>query len=209
MTQEGQALPSPTPPENPPEPSPTSTSTEPPVDTHSDAAREKDDTEEKQEQQIKGGEDDVQEETHREGEESEGVKDEGGEGEMENSESTEEEHQQTKGEEERKDNEDVQQSADEELTNPQQPGRLVHHLYCYTHCIQLRWEQIINKMRKNHFTICVKTCTCIVFFCLFLTGFLKMMLELLLCIYNMLTSNSSLSVVSWHSTGLMCFTHIC
>lgn len=129
MTQEGQALPSSTPPENASEPGTTSSSADPPADTHGDAAedrpeaQEKDGAEEgKQEKQIEGEE----EETQTEGEENEGVKDEGEEGELKKD-SAEEEHKQTKGEEgEGKDNKGVQQSADEEPVNPQQPGRSVH-----------------------------------------------------------------------------------
>ncbi|XP_017275235.1 PH and SEC7 domain-containing protein 2 isoform X1 [Kryptolebias marmoratus] len=103
MTQEGQALPSPAPPENPSEPGAVgaAAATDPPAEPHSDAAEAQE--EGKPEAQIGGRE-----------EESEGVEDEGGEG----------EHQQAKGE----DDEGVQQAADGEPTNPQQPGRMANGL---------------------------------------------------------------------------------
>ncbi|XP_031714025.1 PH and SEC7 domain-containing protein 2 [Anarrhichthys ocellatus] len=89
MTQEGQALPSPTPPESPAEPSTTST-TDPPTETLSQAEQDKlgakDDIEEgRRQEEVREGEEEEEEaqgETHREGEEGrEEVKDEGGEGE--------------------------------------------------------------------------------------------------------------------------------
>ncbi|XP_075959557.1 PH and SEC7 domain-containing protein 2 isoform X2 [Anarhichas minor] len=89
MTQEGQALPSPTPPESPAEPSTTST-TDPPTETLSQAEQDKlgakDDIEEgRRQKEVREGEEEEEEaqgETHREGEEGrEEVKDEGGEGE--------------------------------------------------------------------------------------------------------------------------------
>ncbi|XP_040903551.1 PH and SEC7 domain-containing protein 2 isoform X2 [Toxotes jaculatrix] len=74
MTQEGQALPSPTPPENPVEPCTTNTATtEPPTETHSQAEQDKlgagakDETEEaKQQEEIREGDEEAQ--THGEGE---------------------------------------------------------------------------------------------------------------------------------------------
>lgn len=85
MTQEGQALPSPTPPENPVEPNTAASTTDPPTETHHQTEVDKlgapanDDTEEvKQQEEIREGEEEAQQETHREGEEKEG--DEGGEG---------------------------------------------------------------------------------------------------------------------------------
>ncbi|XP_054452974.1 PH and SEC7 domain-containing protein 2 isoform X1 [Anoplopoma fimbria] len=87
MTQEGQALPSPTPSESPAEPNTTTntTTTDPPAETHSQAELgAKDDREEgKQQEEIREGEEqEAQGETQREGEGREEVKDEGGEGEL-------------------------------------------------------------------------------------------------------------------------------
>ncbi|XP_070692612.1 PH and SEC7 domain-containing protein 2 [Pempheris klunzingeri] len=83
MTQEGQALPSPTPPENPLEPS--TAATDPPTETHTQAEQDKlvagakDEIEEgKQQEEIREGEEGAQ----GEGEGREEVKDEGGEGEL-------------------------------------------------------------------------------------------------------------------------------
>lgn len=87
MTQEGQGLPSPTPPENPVEPNTAASTTDPPTETHHQTevdklgARANDDTEEvKQQEEIREGEEEAQQEAHREGEGREG--DEGGEGEV-------------------------------------------------------------------------------------------------------------------------------
>ncbi|XP_070410039.1 PH and SEC7 domain-containing protein 2 isoform X2 [Nothobranchius furzeri] len=121
MTQEGQALPSPTPPENPAEPS--ATTTDAPAETHHETAEngpeaQEDDTEEgNQGKEIKGTEGVAQEETHGEGEGSAHVKDEGGGGELENVAGAEAE--------EEGDNEDMQPSAAEETG---QPGRLENGL---------------------------------------------------------------------------------
>ncbi|XP_049441515.1 PH and SEC7 domain-containing protein 2 isoform X1 [Epinephelus fuscoguttatus] len=92
MTQEGQALPSPNPPESPVEPNTatnTSTTADPPTETHSQAEQDKqgagakDEREEgKQQEEIREGEEVARGETHREGEGKEEVKDEGGEGEL-------------------------------------------------------------------------------------------------------------------------------
>ncbi|XP_068438925.1 PH and SEC7 domain-containing protein 2 isoform X2 [Clinocottus analis] len=148
MTQEGQALPSPTPPESPVEPN-TST-TEPPAETHSQAEQDKpalqDDTEEgRQREEIREGE----------GEE---VKDEGGEGELKEERVDGDRHtdggadgesEGTRGEvcinvevslgeeathkekgmdedEEGKENEEMQASTEEEATHPEQDGRLAN-----------------------------------------------------------------------------------
>nr|XP_046262151.1 PH and SEC7 domain-containing protein 2 [Scatophagus argus] len=88
MTQEGQALPSPTPPENPVEPN-AATTTDPSTEAHNQAEQDKlgagfkDEIEEgKQQEEIREGEEGALGETHREGEGREGVKDEGGEGEV-------------------------------------------------------------------------------------------------------------------------------
>ncbi|XP_042348947.1 PH and SEC7 domain-containing protein 2 [Plectropomus leopardus] len=105
MTQEGQALPSPTPPENPVEPSTATTSTtDPPTETHSAAkqdktgARAKDEREEgKQQEEIREGEEEAQGETHREGEGREEVKYEGGELKEERVDGAGDEDQQTDG----------------------------------------------------------------------------------------------------------------
>lgn len=87
MTQEGQALPSPTPPESPVEPN--TATTDPPTETHSQAEQDrlgagaKDQIEEgKQQEEIRKGEEEAHGETHREGEGREEVKDEGEEGEL-------------------------------------------------------------------------------------------------------------------------------
>ncbi|KAM3613133.1 uncharacterized protein V6R79_021102 [Siganus canaliculatus] len=90
MTQEGQALPSPTPPENPVEPSSTvssTTSTEPPAETHSQAEQDKlgEAGEEKQHEEIREGAEEDEEEEEEEEQRAHGrrVKDEeGGEGEL-------------------------------------------------------------------------------------------------------------------------------
>lgn len=86
MTQEGQALPSPTPPESPVEPNTTTASTtDPPTETHNQAEQDKpgaaakDEIEEgKQQAEIREGE----EEAHRDVEGRADIKDEGGEGEL-------------------------------------------------------------------------------------------------------------------------------
>ncbi|XP_029297326.1 PH and SEC7 domain-containing protein 2 isoform X2 [Cottoperca gobio] len=86
MTQEGQALPSPTPPESQVEPN--TATTDPPTETHSQAeldklgAVDKDKIEEGKQQEIREGEEEAQGETHREGEGRGEVKDEGGENEL-------------------------------------------------------------------------------------------------------------------------------
>ncbi|KAL7395404.1 hypothetical protein ABVT39_016075 [Epinephelus coioides] len=92
MTQEGQALPSPTPPESPVEPNTattTSTTADPPTETYSQAEQDKqgagvkDKREEgKQQEEIREGEEEAWGETHGEGEGKEEVKDEGGEGKL-------------------------------------------------------------------------------------------------------------------------------
>ncbi|XP_047209528.1 PH and SEC7 domain-containing protein 2 isoform X2 [Girardinichthys multiradiatus] len=132
MTQEGQALSSPTPPENTLEPSTATTSTEPPAETHNEAvedrpeAVERDNTEEgKQEEETIGREVTAQ----SEGEGRAEGKDEGGEGELnkEGEGPTEEQHQHSKREEEeKKDNEDMQLSAENEASNLQPTGRLAN-----------------------------------------------------------------------------------
>ncbi|XP_069568242.1 PH and SEC7 domain-containing protein 2 isoform X1 [Brachyistius frenatus] len=102
MTQEGQALPSPTPPENLVEPNTTTTTpTDLPAESHTHGTAEEDTEKGKQEEigeRQEGGEG----ETHNEGEGSAEVKDEGGEGEMkeERVDGPGDEHQQTEGEEE-------------------------------------------------------------------------------------------------------------
>lgn len=85
MTQEGQALPSPTPPENPVEPN-TSTTTDPPKETHDktdedklDAGTKEETEEGKQEEEVKEREEG---EAHREGEGGVEVKGDRGEGEL-------------------------------------------------------------------------------------------------------------------------------
>ncbi|XP_038555420.1 PH and SEC7 domain-containing protein 2 isoform X2 [Micropterus salmoides] len=102
MTQEGQALPSPTPPENPVEPNTATSTTDPRADTHNHAEQDKlgargaDKTEEgKQEEE----EEEAQGETHGEREGRGEVKDEGGEGELkeERVDGTGDEDQQTDG----------------------------------------------------------------------------------------------------------------
>ncbi|XP_034740026.1 PH and SEC7 domain-containing protein 2 [Etheostoma cragini] len=87
MTQEGQALPSPTPPESPVEPN--TAATDPPAETHSQAEQDrlgagaKDEIEEgTQQEEIREGEEEAHGETHREGEGREEVKDEGEEGKL-------------------------------------------------------------------------------------------------------------------------------
>ncbi|XP_062416728.1 PH and SEC7 domain-containing protein 2 isoform X2 [Pungitius pungitius] len=89
MTQEGQALPSPTPPETPVEPdAPTTSTTDPPAGTHSQVEQDKpgaeDNTEEEkqEEEEIREGEDEAQGDTRRGGDGREEVKDQGGEGEL-------------------------------------------------------------------------------------------------------------------------------
>ncbi|XP_059201957.1 PH and SEC7 domain-containing protein 2 isoform X2 [Centropristis striata] len=104
MTQEGQALPSPSPPENPVEPNPVTTTTDPPTETHSQAEEDKlgagaqaESQEVKQQEEIREGEEEAQGETHGEGEGREEVKDEGGELKEEKVDGTGDEDQQTDG----------------------------------------------------------------------------------------------------------------
>ncbi|XP_041846167.1 PH and SEC7 domain-containing protein 2 isoform X2 [Melanotaenia boesemani] len=131
MTQEGQALPSPTAPENPVEPS--TTAAEPPSEAHNEAAedkpenRAKDKTEKEKQQEELGGTAEI----HKE-EETMDVKDEDEELEKERADVCEEEHQHTtegaeevREEEAGAENEDVKPSA-EEAVNPQQAGRLAN-----------------------------------------------------------------------------------
>ncbi|XP_044060228.1 PH and SEC7 domain-containing protein 2 isoform X2 [Siniperca chuatsi] len=86
MTQEGQALPSPTPPENPVEPNTATTTTDPLTETHNQAEQDKlgagvtDEIEEGKQQEE--GEEEAQGEAQGEGEGREEVKDEGGESEL-------------------------------------------------------------------------------------------------------------------------------
>ncbi|XP_039669626.1 PH and SEC7 domain-containing protein 2 isoform X2 [Perca fluviatilis] len=83
MTQEGQALPSPTPPESPVEPNTATTETHSQAEQDRLGAGAKDELEEgKQQEEIREGEEEAQGETHRDGEGREEVKDEGGEGEL-------------------------------------------------------------------------------------------------------------------------------
>ncbi|XP_071313266.1 PH and SEC7 domain-containing protein 2 isoform X2 [Trachinotus anak] len=86
MTQEGQALPSPTPPENAVELNTTSTTTDPPAETHSQAelgVGAADEIEEgKQQEEIRAGDEEAQGETHEEGEERAEGKDARGEHEL-------------------------------------------------------------------------------------------------------------------------------
>ncbi|XP_008418058.1 PH and SEC7 domain-containing protein 2 [Poecilia reticulata] len=126
MTQEGQALPSPTPPENTSEPDTTATTTDPPAETHSEAAEdrpeaaERDSTEERQQEEESIGRE--EEEAKSEGEGRAEGRDEGEEEELNKEEegSAEEKHHQSKREEEEKrDNEDMQLSAEMEGTKPQ------------------------------------------------------------------------------------------
>lgn len=107
MTQEGQALPSPTPPENPVEPNTNAATAtaDPPAETHKTdedklEAGAKDELEErKEEEEIREGDEGAQGETHREEEGSAEVKDEGGEElKEERVGSTGDEHQRTEGE---------------------------------------------------------------------------------------------------------------
>lgn len=148
MTQEGQALPSPTPPENPVEPSATTTGAELPAETYSEAVEDRpegsanDKTEEgKQEEDIGGREEVEQQDTHREGNGWVKVKNESGESELkrEGVDCTGEEHEHTKREaeemkqeEEGKENEDMQSSTEAETSNSQHAGRLVekNHKKC-------------------------------------------------------------------------------
>lgn len=90
MTQEGQALPSPTPPENPAEPITAAATTDPPAETHCHlqpntqlVARASEDLEEAKQQQQQQEEErpEGEEEAHRGGEER--ASDEGGEGDVE------------------------------------------------------------------------------------------------------------------------------
>lgn len=89
MTQEGQALPSPTPPESPVEPNTTSASTtDPPTDTHNQAEQDKpgagakDEIEEgKQQTEIREGEEEAQGGRRGDIEGRAEIKDEGGQGE--------------------------------------------------------------------------------------------------------------------------------
>ncbi|XP_027864591.1 PH and SEC7 domain-containing protein 2 isoform X1 [Xiphophorus couchianus] len=131
MTQEGQALPSPTPPENTTEPDTTATTTDPPAETHSEAvedrpeAVERDSTEERRQEEESIGRE--EEEAQSEGEGRAEGKDEGEEEELNKEEegSTEEEHHRSKREEDEKgDNEDMQLSAETEGTKPQPTERL-------------------------------------------------------------------------------------
>ncbi|KAM7418122.1 hypothetical protein PAMA_017658 [Pampus argenteus] len=154
MTQEGQALPSPTPPESPVEPN--TATTDPPTESHSQAEQDKlgagvkDKKEEgKQQAEIREGE----EETQRAE-----IKDEGGEGELkeESVDSTGDEDQQTDGggegeeeggtnvgvsstgeeetpaaekikeEEEGKEKDDMQPCTEEEASHPKPAGRLAN-----------------------------------------------------------------------------------
>ncbi|XP_074504027.1 PH and SEC7 domain-containing protein 2 [Sebastes fasciatus] len=85
MTQEGQALPSPTPPESPVEPNTSTTNTDSPTETHSQAEQDKPGAgakheieEGKQQEEIR----EAEEGAHREGRGREEVKGEGGEGEL-------------------------------------------------------------------------------------------------------------------------------
>ncbi|XP_042275274.1 PH and SEC7 domain-containing protein 2 isoform X2 [Thunnus maccoyii] len=107
MTQEGQALPSPTPPESPVEPNATTASTtDPPTENHNQAEQDKpgagtkDEIEEgKQQAEIREGEEEAQGETHGDIEGRAEIKDEGGESELkeEKVDSRGDEDQQTDG----------------------------------------------------------------------------------------------------------------
>ncbi|KAM9741398.1 PH and SEC7 domain-containing protein 2 isoform 2-T3 [Menidia menidia] len=134
MTQEGQALPSPTTPENPVEPN--TTVAESPVEGHNEAEdRAKDMMEEgKQDEETKGGEEVEKEEAHA-GEGRAEAKDEVDEEEQnkerEDSEEqedqlTKEEVEDSKEEGEAEENEELQSSAGEEPSNTQQAGRLTN-----------------------------------------------------------------------------------
>nr|XP_020451184.1 PH and SEC7 domain-containing protein 2 isoform X2 [Monopterus albus] len=156
MTQEGQALPSPTPPENSVEPNTSSTTSDPHTETLNQPEQEnlKEEVEEgKQQEEIRKGEEEAQGETHREGRVE--VKDAGGESEPqeERADHSGDEDQQTDGgaegerkgmreegcinmeissleeethEEEGKENEDMQPSTEKEATHPQQTARLAN-----------------------------------------------------------------------------------
>lgn len=107
MTQEGQALPSPTPPENPAETNTattTTTTTDPPAETYNQAEQDKlgsnDEIRDgKQQEEIREGEEEAQWETHGKGEGREGVTDEreGVELKEENLDGSGEEDQHTEG----------------------------------------------------------------------------------------------------------------
>lgn len=89
MTQEGQALPSPTPPENPVEPNTTTTATDLPTETYNQTEQDKlgatvkDEIEEgKQQEEIREGEEKARGEVHGEGNGKAEVEEAGGEGEL-------------------------------------------------------------------------------------------------------------------------------
>ncbi|KAM6923839.1 PH and SEC7 domain-containing protein 2 [Xenentodon cancila] len=142
MTQEGQALPSPTTPENLVEPSATA-GTDPP--SHSEAVedrpvgRAEDKTEEgKQEEETGVKEEAEQQETHSGGKGRAEEKNDRGESELKRDwvDSTTEEQQhmkpgaeEMKEEEEGKENEDKQSSTEDKATNSQQAGRLANGVH--------------------------------------------------------------------------------
>ncbi|KAM4586048.1 PH and SEC7 domain-containing protein 2 isoform 1-T1 [Fundulus diaphanus] len=133
MTQEGQALPSPTPPENTLEPNTATNTTDLPAEIHNETVEdrsegvERDNTEEGKEEQETIGREEVAE---SEGEGRAEGKDEGGEGELskKGEGSTADEHHQSKREEEeeKKDNEDMQLPEEKEATNSQPTERLAN-----------------------------------------------------------------------------------
>ncbi|XP_054890313.1 PH and SEC7 domain-containing protein 2 isoform X2 [Poeciliopsis prolifica] len=138
MTQEGQALPSPTPPENTSEPDATATTTDPPGEANIEAvedrpdAVERDSTEERQQEEEsirREGEEAQSEgegraEGEDEGEEEELNKEEEGSAEEQHHWSKREEEEEEEEEEEKRDNEDMQLSAETEGTKPQPTERL-------------------------------------------------------------------------------------
>ncbi|XP_015226548.1 PREDICTED: PH and SEC7 domain-containing protein 2 isoform X2 [Cyprinodon variegatus] len=123
MTQEGQALPTPTAPENTLGPDAATATTDPPTGTHNEEAKDRSEAVERDHREETIAREEL---AQSEGEGRAEGKDQGGEGELnkEGGASTEEEHHPSKTEEEN--NEDIQPSAKNEATNPQPMERLAN-----------------------------------------------------------------------------------
>lgn len=147
MTQEGQALPSPTPPENTSEPNTTKNATDPPGETLNEAVEDRpeavegDNTEEGQQEEETVGREEV-EQSEEEGRVED--KDEGDEGDSikEGEGSPEEQHHQTKRKEQEKenDNEDMQLCSEKEAADSQPTDRLVNKSMFYTYIVDWGWK---------------------------------------------------------------------
>ncbi|XP_038133561.1 PH and SEC7 domain-containing protein 2 isoform X2 [Cyprinodon tularosa] len=123
MTQEGQALPTPTAPENTLGPDAATATTDPPTGTHNEEAEDRSEAVERDHREEAIAREEL---AQSEGEGRAEGKDQGGEGELnkEGGASTEEEHHPSKTEEEN--NEDIQLSAKNEATTPQPMERLAN-----------------------------------------------------------------------------------